>query len=138
MTAPLQRKSNGFTLIELVIAMVIIAIITAVAIPSYRYYTLKAKRSDAMNTLSSDQSTLERCYAQFLAYNSSTCSLAAASFPQTSLKGYYVITAPTLTATSYQLVATAYGGQTADTACEIFTIDQTNTQTATSASCWQH
>jgi type IV pilus assembly protein PilE len=138
MTSLGKSRSDGFTLIELVVAMVIIAILTAVAIPTYRYYSLKAKRSDALNSLSTDQSTLERCYAQFLAYNSANCPLATGGFPQNSLKGYYVITAPTLNATQYTLTATATGPQTADTACETFTVDQTNTQTATTSSCWQH
>jgi type IV pilus assembly protein PilE len=132
------KRPDGFTLVELVVAMLIIAILTAIAVPSYRYYSLKAKRSDAINTLSSDQSILERCYAQFLSYNNTNCGLVSGSFPQTSQKGYYTITAPTLTATQYTLTATATGAQAADTTCSFFTITQTNTQTASSTSCWQH
>jgi type IV pilus assembly protein PilE len=133
-----RKTPSGFTLIELVVAMAIVAILTAIAVPTYRYYVMKAKRSDAMNTLSADQSTLERCYAQYLAYNSVNCGLATGSFPQTSQKGYYIVTAPVLTATQYTLTATATASQAQDTACSFFTITQTNTQTATSSVCWQH
>jgi type IV pilus assembly protein PilE len=132
-----KNRSSGFTLIELVVAMLIVAITAAIAIPGFKYEIQKSKRSDAMTALSSDQSILERCYAQFLAYNSSNCSLTAGSFPQASPKGYYIITAPTLTATTFTLTATATGGQASDTACATFTIDQTNTQQATSSNCWQ-
>ena len=41
-------KQTGFTLVELMIVVVVMAIIAAVAIPSYRNYTLRAQRSEAM------------------------------------------------------------------------------------------
>ncbi len=44
-------KSRGFTLIELMIVVVIVAVLAAVAIPSYRNYNMKANRSNAAQVM---------------------------------------------------------------------------------------
>jgi type IV pilus assembly protein PilE len=46
-----MRKSSGFTLIELMIALVIIAILAAIAIPSYRQYVIRSNRRAAQASL---------------------------------------------------------------------------------------
>ncbi|MEJ1129295.1 type IV pilin protein [Variovorax sp. CCNWLW225] len=42
-----SRRRNGFTLIEVMITVVIIAILASIAIPSYNRYVIRAKRSAA-------------------------------------------------------------------------------------------
>lgn len=134
-----MKKFKGFTLIELCIAMAIIAILTAIAYPSYTAYVLKSRRGDAMATLSFDQMALERCFAQNFSY-SGCASLPA--FPQTSPQGFYSINISNVTASTYTLTATPVGTQTKDTLCASFTVNQANVKTAadTSAaaqvSCW--
>lgn len=46
-----MRKSYGFTLIEVMITVVIVAILASVAIPSYTEYVKKARRTEARTTL---------------------------------------------------------------------------------------
>ena len=41
------RKQSGFTLIELMIVIAILAILLAIAIPAYQDYTIRAKVSEA-------------------------------------------------------------------------------------------
>jgi len=47
----LRRESKGFTLIELMIVVAIIAILAAIAIPQYRKFQLKAKTSEAKTNI---------------------------------------------------------------------------------------
>jgi len=125
---------QGFTIIELMMVMVIVAILLAIAIPSYRSWVLKSHRSDAIATLSQDQVILERCYALSFSY-ATTCA-ALPVFPQTSSQGFYSITISNQTPTSYTLTATAISTQTLDTNCLTFNIDQTGLKTATQQACW--
>ena len=134
MTSYNRRIENGFTLIELMIVIVVVAILVVIAYPSYRAWILKSHRSDAMATLSQDQAILERCYAQTFSYTGACASLPA--FPQTSSQGYYSITLTNQTATTYTLTATAQGTQTLDTTCLTMSVDQANQKTATQAVCW--
>ncbi len=132
-----SRKNHtmrGFTLIELLIVMIIVAVLASIAYPSYRTWVLKSHRSDAMATLSQDQTILERCYAQTFSYNLACAALP--TFPQTSPQGYYIITLPARTATTYTLTATATGTQALDTHCATLSLDQANQKTATQAECW--
>lgn len=43
----IMKRNNGFTIIELMIAVVIIGIISALAIPAYANHVKKAKVSEA-------------------------------------------------------------------------------------------
>lgn len=57
---PFNALQKGFTLIELMITVVIIAVIAAIAIPSYQTYTLRAKETQAKNELERLATLLER------------------------------------------------------------------------------
>ncbi len=58
----MRKKSRGFTLIELMIVVAIIAILAAIAIPQYRKFQLKAKTSEAKTNLGAIR-TCEEAYA---------------------------------------------------------------------------
>ena len=57
------RRANikGFTLIEVMIALVIVAILVAVTLPIFQNYELKNRRSQAVNWLSQLRLEMERC-----------------------------------------------------------------------------
>ena len=58
----LRKRSKGFTLIELMIVVAIIAILAAIAIPQYKKFQLKAKTSEAKTNLGAIR-TAEEAYA---------------------------------------------------------------------------
>lgn len=147
MTRSIRRLSAGFTLVELLIAIVIVAILSAIAIPSYRSYVLRARREDATSALMRVQAAEEKFFLQNNAY---TANLAGAppagiGIGATSDNGYYALAlALTNGGAGFTATATptATGGQTDDAKCATYTIDQTGNKTATGTdptpnqTCW--
>ena len=127
-------------MIELMMTLFIMAILSAIAYPSYLHFLLKRNRSDAITTLAQAQINLERCYAQNFSYNAPCNTLP--SFPQRSTQGFYSIRVAHLGTTTYTLSATPIGYQTKDATCASISIDQSNVKTAidssgvTQTSCW--
>jgi type IV pilus assembly protein PilE len=134
-------KRNGFTLVELMIAVAIVAILAMIAIPSYTQYVRRANRTDATKTMTLDAQALERCYSQTFAY--APCAGATAG-TQASPQGKYNVTIaipdPLVAAPSYSITAVPLApSQQADADCQSFTLNTAGTQGATPAGtqkCW--
>ncbi|MBB3185463.1 type IV pilus assembly protein PilE [Halomonas fontilapidosi] len=62
------RRSAGFTLIELMIAVAVIGILASIAIPSYQGYVERARVSDGQSGLMQAAQEMERCYTVNSAY----------------------------------------------------------------------
>lgn len=62
-------KDRGFTLIEVMIVVVIIAILASVALPSYNDYVIRSKITQAINGLSARQTRMEQCFQDNRIYN---------------------------------------------------------------------
>lgn len=63
-SATMFSKQHGITLIELVTVVVIVSILAAVAIPSYRSYLIRTQRSDAKTALLTLRAAQEKYYLQ--------------------------------------------------------------------------
>lgn len=139
--------ADGFTLIELMIVVVIIAILASIALPSYQNSVRKSRRTDAKVVLSGTAQQLERCLTQFGRYDDAGCGIQAGT-TYNSPEGYYTVAVeipnpatPTVP-NSYRLAATPTGAQTKDTACAAFTLNNLGVKGATDASdaaandCW--
>ncbi|WP_347709849.1 type IV pilin protein [Halomonas gemina] len=67
----ITRRSAGFTLIELMIAVAIIGILASIAIPSYQGYVERSRLSDGQAGLMQAAGEMERCYTEEYSYKSS-------------------------------------------------------------------
>jgi len=141
-----QRPTNGFTLIELMITVAIVAVIAVIALPSFRGQILKSHRTDAKVTLSETAQRLERCYTEFntYLYNATSapgCPRTADLASQSEYYGFTLVVAAS--GLTYTLTATATGGQLDDKNCKTFTLKQTGDEASTNASnaasnnCWK-
>ena len=61
-------RADGFTLVEVLVTTGIVAILTTIAVPSYRHAMHRAQRLDARLALQRIQYLQERHYAQYLRY----------------------------------------------------------------------
>jgi type IV pilus assembly protein PilE len=58
-TSSLSRSSRGFTLIELLIVVAIVGILSAIAVPQYRDYVIRARLTEAFTGLGGVQTAAE-------------------------------------------------------------------------------
>ncbi len=126
-----MKRVNGFTLTELMIALAIVAIIAAVAIPSYQGNVQKTRRSEATAALLENAQLLERCFSMRATYVG--CTISSGN----TTNNFYTLSS-TLTAATYDLTAVpAEGGsQAADTHCASFTLDERGVRGGTNDDCW--
>ena len=136
------RRARGFTLMEAMIVLAIIAILAALAMPLYSDYVTKARRSDAFDALLFVQAQQEK----YRANNTTYSTLANIGYSgTTSVDGYYGITVVSTTATTYTVTAAARAGtsQVDDThnpvncTSLVLTITAANPRgTKTPTACW--
>ena len=140
------ERRGGFTLIELMITVAIIAILSAIAMPSYLEYVRKGKRADARALLQSASIAQEKyrlsnpSYASTTAAISTACATATAGCACPSEQGNYCLAAPTaVSGSTYTLTANATStSQLADTGCTAITYTVTGTVITygPSNTCW--
>lgn len=144
-----RRSNQGFTLVELMIVVAIIAILVGVAFPSYQNYVLRANRADALNALT-DIANKE---VQYFIENRKYGTVAELALPTAnangrgttncganaiSKEGYYCITIANTgnNPSSYLLTAIPQGPQAKDTHCANITYDAAETKGGTNSDCW--
>ena len=70
-----MKKQTGFTLIELMIVVAIVAVLAAVALPAYQKYTAKAKFTEVVSAANPVKQQVELCFFDTQAFT--TCSNGA-------------------------------------------------------------
>jgi len=123
--------------------MVVVALLLAIAAPSYRQSVRKSKRGDAKTALLDLASKQERYFSTRNTYVNDATKLGyAAAFPISVPGGSqqsYNLTVTAATATTFTATATPQGDQASDD-CGTYKIDQAGNQTVTgtipASQCW--
>ncbi|WP_113720934.1 type IVa pilus pseudopilin TppA [Aeromonas salmonicida] len=129
---------RGFSLVELMIVVAIVAILGTIAYPSYQQYLLTSHRVDAKKMLL-DAANRQETY--FMDFNQYTSSAADLNLSENSDAGHYRLVL-SAAGNTFRLSATASGAQGADSDCVVFSIDQNGTRSALDSSdstnndCW--
>jgi len=117
---PVRSSGSGFTLIEVMVVVAIVAILSAIAIPMYQNQVIRTHRTDAMGALLGLGQAMERFYAQNNTYIGAAAGGAATGVPaifpaQSPIDGgvaRYNLTITAADATSYTVQATPLAGTT--------------------------
>lgn len=125
----------GFTLIELMITLAIVAILATVALPSYLNHVTEMRRTAAQSCLMELVHFTERYYSDKMTYAGATLPTLECRTKLTAHYTFAYATDPTTTA--YTITATAEGGQaTKDSACTPLQITQSGARSP-STGCWK-
>jgi type IV pilus assembly protein PilE len=145
--------SRGFTLIELMVAVAVTAILATIAVTSYSSFVLRAHRAEIKSALLDMASLEERflstnpCYtgtATDLGYPAGWTGVVGSGYYQVQLPiGFTCGSVATATPASFTITAAAIGNQAKDTACATFIVTSTGARTAftqgaadNTATCW--
>ena len=137
------KRSPGFTLIELMITVAILAIIAAIAIPNYSKYSMRGKRAEGRAALLNEAALQERNYSNNRQYTSTvlsgdppTCTVAGTQSESCN----YTLSVVASGTGNQDFDATATPSGWTDDECGALGLDETGTKTESGTSdvayCW--
>jgi type IV pilus assembly protein PilE len=139
-----RQHSHGFTLVELMIVVAIIAILAAIAIPNYLKQIQQSRRTSAKTALLDVSSREERYYA----VNNSYTTLANLGYNNVNAAGaleipsasedYYNVTVTLATSPVGYTVSAAPQGNQSNDGCGTYTLTNLGVQSdnGTATNCW--
>jgi len=143
-----HRLQAGFTLIEMMIVVAIIAILAAIAVPSYADYMRRGQMPEAFSQMTSYRVKMEQYFQDNRSYGTGDCASSAAGTPAWAAKlkthdtgAKYFKIGCDLTATGYEIWAVGEKGRVSGYE---YKLDQENKQwttkykgaSVTNKTCW--
>lgn len=147
-----KNNAQGFSLMELMMAVAILGIISSIAIPSYTQYVLKAKRTEAKTEVLRIAQLQESYYVQNLSYAKDAKGLGFSDVSVATETGLYDVKTLPLTSAgvadttcdgtnvkpcaAYVIEASPASGsqQSNDSGCQAFRLSSTGLKQAKSSS----
>lgn len=121
-----MNAAKGFTLIELMITVAVVAILAAVALPAYTDYVTRSKFTEAHTHLSDLRVKMEQFFQDNRTYVGGPCAPTGANATQIK---YFDFSCPTGEPTQNTYVIRAVGKAGTDLDGLAFTIDESNVRT---------
>lgn len=133
-----KRHKQGFTLIELMITVVIVAILATIAVSMWGRYAYRARRADGQNLLLHIAQAEERYYTDYNKYTLTLSDLGYTTLPVTSEHDYYQVSSLAVpaggsTSSSYIATVKPINGQANDV-CGNLSIDNAGNKLPASSS----
>lgn len=119
-------RVQGFSLLELLIALTIVGLLASVALPSFSHYSLNSRRLEAITFMGSVQLAQDKYRNRNSGYAASFAALGLPESGTDSSHYRFTLSQAQGAAESYTLTATAQGSQAQDEACRSMILAQTN------------
>lgn len=131
-----MRRQSAFNLIEVMIAIAIVAIIVGLAVPSYRSFVIRTNRVEGIDGAMASMICQERIYSRFNAYDATECG------PGPTANGLYVVSIVTQNANQNVTITATPQGSQSDDSCSALALNEKGIKTANGSSgaasekCW--
>ena len=129
-------RDSGFTLIELMIVAAIVAILAAIALPSYADYIQRSKISEAISNLSDMRTRLEQFYLDNRKYPAGPGNCVTSGTTDTNInlppaQKYFTISCSTMNTGAYVILATGNPAEGMSTDFK-YSVNEANSRTTVS------